>query len=282
MADSRISKPCVVYGLISSSNPEVRYIGQTVRTLSTRLRRHINDAKRGGQTPKDRWIRKVIDSGCDVLIVPLIQDAIPDEDEIRLIRQYREQGFNLLNLLDGGQGCLNPTPEYREKMSAARKEFWNTPEGKAIASARSVKTWQNPEVAERRVLSLKAALATPEARLNRSQSAKNRRKDPEALKRQSEKLKAAWRDEKKRDARCKLIRESLNNPEYKERLSKRLQKQWEDQDRRAAMSEKMKGRRFSPETIEKMRQGARARWEKCRQQRSSQLTLNLGLANTDS
>jgi len=261
MADSRISKPCTVYALASSEDSKIRYIGQTVRLLKVRLQRHLNDAKKGGQTPRDRWIRKVLSDGFEVCILPLIENAVHHQDEIRLIEEYRRKGFDLLNLVDGGQGCLNPSPEYRERMKAARKEYWNTELGKATASIRGQNTWKDPDISKRRIASIKAAFATEESKAKRSRAMVQRYKDsPELLEKASARTKEQWKDPELRQQRCNAIREALSKPEYIEALSERLRRHWEDPERRKQMSEKMKGRKYSPETIQKMSEAAKRRY----------------------
>jgi predicted GIY-YIG superfamily endonuclease len=111
--------PVIVYGLSSTEDGEVRYIGQTTHP-SKRLNNHISRSKTGN-THKKRWIRSVIAKGFEVQMVVLLEDAVWDEDEIRIIEEHKAAGARLTNATDGGGGMKNATPETRAKMSAATR-----------------------------------------------------------------------------------------------------------------------------------------------------------------
>ena len=52
-----------IYALRDPVTGDIRYIGQTIKCLRQRLTAHINEAKRGGDTHRSRWIRGVIATG---------------------------------------------------------------------------------------------------------------------------------------------------------------------------------------------------------------------------
>ncbi len=116
---------CVIYALCDSRVDDpvlrVRYVGQTTVRLSRRLGGHMNSAKRGGHTHRDRWIRSVLASGGTVSIesianVPIAQWASAEQETIVL---YRSKGARLTNATDGGEGMPNPNAETRERLRQA-------------------------------------------------------------------------------------------------------------------------------------------------------------------
>lgn len=117
-------KTATIYALCDGreSDPvkRVRYIGQTVRTLAQRLRRHAADARRGEQTRRARWMRSVWATGGHVLIeaVIVVPSSAWGTAEQEQIATLRARGCDLTNLTDGGEGMPNPAPETRAKLSA--------------------------------------------------------------------------------------------------------------------------------------------------------------------
>ena len=112
--------PVIVYGLSSSEDGEVRYIGQTAQPTK-RLNNHISESKTGN-THKKRWIRSVIAKGFEVQMSTLLEDSVWDEDEIRIIEEHKAAGARLTNATGGGGGLKNATPETRAKLSAAARD----------------------------------------------------------------------------------------------------------------------------------------------------------------
>ena len=57
---------------LSSSNGDVRYVGQTIGSLSTRKAGHIHKARsKGGNLKSQNWIRKTLndDSGIKIQLI---------------------------------------------------------------------------------------------------------------------------------------------------------------------------------------------------------------------
>lgn len=74
-----------IYGLFSTEDNVIRYVGQTRKALKERLREHVNGAlKRNGKTYKDNWIRKCYKEGFEVNIkeIEKVDSDIVDEREI--------------------------------------------------------------------------------------------------------------------------------------------------------------------------------------------------------
>ena len=100
-------KACV-YALVLESSPEdYRYIGRTIETLHRRLSKHISETNVGNQTYVYRWIRKSIAQGETIKIV-ILEDNLTYKQsgirEIELIRHYKNIGYKLTNLTEGGDG----------------------------------------------------------------------------------------------------------------------------------------------------------------------------------
>jgi hypothetical protein len=125
-----------------------RYIGVTSGTLEHRLRRHINEAV-GGKLDnfRCRWLRKLLAAGRKptITVLQLIeQHATVDtwsqacELERLCIKLYRLAGHQLTNSTEGGEGMLGwkPSPETRERMSAARQNLGPALRAKVAAALR--------------------------------------------------------------------------------------------------------------------------------------------------
>lgn len=104
-----------VYGLASSEDGKLRYIGQTTGALNKRLIHHHYDAKKLSTIHKSNWIRSVIARGHKIVIFPIEENAPWGSAEIRWIKHYRELGCDLVNTTDGGEGVVGyiRTPEQR-------------------------------------------------------------------------------------------------------------------------------------------------------------------------
>lgn len=98
-------KQCVVYGLYSSRDGELRYIGQTTQRESTRLNQHRHYAKRK-QTAVHKWFWREVSEGFSVELRVLCKDAVFNVTEIDFIAKHRSEGARLLNLTEGGEGTV--------------------------------------------------------------------------------------------------------------------------------------------------------------------------------
>lgn len=143
-----------IYALCEPGTRTIRYIGKandpTARrrehllvsaTLNTHLGHWISSLKVVGAVPELVTLREV----------PLESWK---EEEVRYIRAARMLGMSLVNGTDGGEGCFNPTPETRAKMSASSRGR-KIPESAIVASH------------------------TPEANAKRSAAMKGRKRSPE-------------------------------------------------------------------------------------------------------
>lgn len=113
----------------------IRYIGKTVN-LRKRYHRHINDARKYTSSHRLAWIRSILNHN-DIPYISIV-DKVPLKDwqywERYYIQYYREQGYNLVNTTDGGDGNQNPSEEIRSKISEGLKEYYidNSPWNKGL------------------------------------------------------------------------------------------------------------------------------------------------------
>jgi NUMOD3 motif len=113
-----------VYALSSSSDPSnVRYIGRSKHDdPSMRLKNHIQEATRS--VPKKtyiyNWIRNTLASGHTIIVV-VLETGLTIENsalvEILKIKEYKDLGYSLTNMTDGGEGWMNPSAEAIEARS---------------------------------------------------------------------------------------------------------------------------------------------------------------------
>lgn len=98
---------CSVYGLYSTEDRIVRYVGQTKQELLDRRTQHLAEALRPpGRTRAHRWIRKVLRTGYDIGIVLLEAECPWDEAEKKWIAEYRKNHpGTMTNFSSGGCGC---------------------------------------------------------------------------------------------------------------------------------------------------------------------------------
>ena len=94
-----------IYGLFSTMDDKIRYVGKTSKTLEERLYYHIYGAlKRKQKSYKDKWIRKVYKDGFEVQIkeIEKCTETNINEREIYWINFYKTSN-KLTNQLLGGE-----------------------------------------------------------------------------------------------------------------------------------------------------------------------------------
>lgn len=147
-----------VYALASSRDDEVRYIGQTVRSVEQRLQGHKCTANHKCKNPVHKWMKREIDEGFEIMSIVLDSDAIWHETEMAMIAKYRADGVRLLNLTDGGEGILGFTANKgikRPYLSERNRQGKGKPNGRPLSSEAlaklmlHVKGKKRPWVAER-------------------------------------------------------------------------------------------------------------------------------------
>ncbi len=99
------------------------YIGKTCN-IKRRNREHLFEVKEGNTLPKYNKLRKLIIEGNDFNnLVVVVEDNLScdqvDDREIYYIRKLREEGYNLKNLTNGGDGGIMSIPGVGEKIRQA-------------------------------------------------------------------------------------------------------------------------------------------------------------------
>lgn len=131
-----------IYTLSHPVTHEIRYIGKA-NNSKKRLLSHLRDSKRR-DTPVYCWIKKLRSEGLipDVKIIEKTDSENWVSVEIRLIEEYKKNGFKLLNIALGGDEpyCSKETrAENGRKVAQAihsdpvRKRFWQLKHDLAIS-----------------------------------------------------------------------------------------------------------------------------------------------------
>lgn len=128
----------IIYGLHSSENDKIKYVGMTKQVLAKRLRAHIYDSTHPLTSSsygsyKSRWIRKVIESGYDIKIIELEiveDDKDCDEKEKKWISHFGRR--NLTNGTDGGRDAF--------PIGSNKKDIVSIPEVKRYLQ-RNIRGW---------------------------------------------------------------------------------------------------------------------------------------------
>ena len=110
-----------IYSL-QDENGRIRYIGKTIKTLKDRLTSHLYESRLKLHNRRCNWIHSVMSRGKWPSIF-LIGEVEGDgcKEEIAWIKYFRDDGVDLVNATDGGEGSLgyHHSKETREKMSIA-------------------------------------------------------------------------------------------------------------------------------------------------------------------
>lgn len=122
-----------VYGLVDPRNGELRYVGKSSIGIK-RPRVHQLARGRVGRTKKDSWLKSMYSDGATVPSIIILRVCANDVEvlahEVLLIALFRNAGFNLTNLTDGGDGSSGhkQSPETVAKRLSKTKGMKRTPE----------------------------------------------------------------------------------------------------------------------------------------------------------
>ena len=113
-----------IYVLKHPETGKVRYVGKTARTLEKRLGEHLRSSKSYSHRCAN-WIKSLQKQGLtpSIELLEKVNLSELEEKEIAWIKKFREEGLDLTNLTDGGEGTigLKRSAESRKKMSMAHK-----------------------------------------------------------------------------------------------------------------------------------------------------------------
>lgn len=174
-----------VYGLCSSADGEIRYVGQTVRDVRRRKYEHVWEAKnRRNKQRIGMWIRSVLRKGEKVVLFVIEENCIFNQTEKRWIAFYKRNFANLVNCTEGGEGTLgwcgnkgNKRPDLSERNRAnAGKQGRPMTEENRLKLSMANKGKKKPWLSERNKLrkGMKGKPHTEEAKLKISNALKGR------------------------------------------------------------------------------------------------------------
>jgi len=106
------------------SNGRIRYIGKTIDSLSRRFQGHLINARSGKRNHRCNWMRSLLKQGITPSIIQIGEvEGDGCREEIAWIKYFRDEGVDLVNATDGGEGTLgfSPSIKTRKKMSLTRK-----------------------------------------------------------------------------------------------------------------------------------------------------------------
>lgn len=115
------------------------YIGKTIKTLRVRATQHCTDAKSNRyNTHFHRAIRKYGCKAFEWRILAELDDSVLSAAEIDYIELARDQGFNVYNMTDGGEGVTSSvgykhSEEQKRLIGNASRNRKNTWTSKALA-----------------------------------------------------------------------------------------------------------------------------------------------------
>ncbi len=138
--------PNINYKIYTLNHPitnEIRYVGQTCKTLEVRLKGHIASKDKSHRV---NWIKALANNNLIPKIVLLKKDLSKDECDVLekyYIKEYKESGIRLLNLTEGGEGSYGykHTEESKKKMSSIRKNFLDDKQCE-ILRQQGLKQWE--------------------------------------------------------------------------------------------------------------------------------------------
>lgn len=172
--------------LVNGEIENIRYVGKADISLD-RLSVHIQEAKRGTtKDPKYRWIRKLLRDGVEPEMLILCRPPIDcwKGTEQQVIDVLRTEGHNLLNITEGGDGCIldlegierrnasirqaHKCSKVRKSKSEAQKRRYADPKERSKTSAAVKRVHRaDPSIRKRMSVSIKLALADPEVKARR-------------------------------------------------------------------------------------------------------------------
>lgn len=148
-------EPATVYGLYSTRDGRIRYVGQTTGLPEWRFSGHKAAARKGARGAVNEWMRAEVADGHEVKMRILDEAGTLNETEREYIAILRAAGFELLNVNVGGGGAKagdkSSKPmndEHRRKLGAAAKGRRHRPESKAKIGASRRASWRMKADAE--------------------------------------------------------------------------------------------------------------------------------------
>lgn len=136
------------YKLYTLSNPitnEIRYVGKTIQTLENRLKKHLRAKDKSHRV---NWIKSLKNKGLEPrieLICETHNHNICNELEKYYIKKYKNEGYSLVNMTEGGDGSIGftHTNESKIKISKITKNRMSDPKVREYLSDVAKENWKN-------------------------------------------------------------------------------------------------------------------------------------------
>ena len=201
-----------VFGVYTHARPDgdIFYVGKGTikRALCT-------------DRPRNPWHQNIVKKyGSEKIFVafyPSLSEASALQEEIKLIKKLRQEGYDLVNQTKGGDGTSGykftkyQTQKISRAASKAMKELWKDP----VYRAKMVESQKKWLCSSERIEKLKQYLKDPDVK-----AAKTR-----AL---VEGNKRSWNDPYKKAKRLHSIKEAFKKPECKRKRSASMRLKWQD------------------------------------------------------
>lgn len=159
----------LIYKLMFSSGKS--YIGQTVRTLQTRITQHRQSVRLGSLLAVHCAWREHGDPEVTVLCVCATQEET-HEAERRLIDEHGTMSPNGYNISHGGDTAPSKSPMVAAKISAKALGRQVSEETRQVIGSRSKASWATDEYREKVGSAIKRAYENPEVRQRHSSAVK--------------------------------------------------------------------------------------------------------------
>lgn len=168
-----------IYGFFDRCG-NVFYVGQTSLKLNERLSNHKRELEKGNKLYCYNKLRKEIKETARPIkdFVQIIEDNVPtdklDDKEIEFIALFRQRGYKLTNLTEGGRGSRGFSKTFHQKLGKIRSktprtEEWNRKIGESRKGIKhSIET--KKKLSEAR----KNRIITEETRLKTSKTSKGK------------------------------------------------------------------------------------------------------------
>lgn len=236
-----------IYGLFDPRNLKLRYIGQT-GDISKRLKSHIKSAKFNKKPlHRNNWINQLLNEGLEPAI-EVLEECTGDnwkEAEKAWIREAREKGLKLTNIVEGGEGFgsgekhplfgKHLTEEHKRKIADKVKGENNGFYGK-----------RHSEETLQHYRDLFTGQKVPRERVYRT----------------SQKLKGRVKSDEERQRISKALTGRKFSDEHKKNISEAAKKRGYSKEAIAKMAQINTGSKHSEETIAKQRLARLKYWER--------------------
>lgn len=237
----------LIYALLDPRTKCIRYVGKSSSGLQRPKAHGYPSRVSTSRTHRGNWIRSLLEQGLMyeiVILETLSSGDLLEEAERRWIAQCRNDGCNLTNATDGGEGAPGRkcADETRKKIGAANAARLNTPEARAKGAA-----------------SRKGKKLSPERAEKLAESNRGRKRSPEFSRRLSERRKGKRASDAQREKMRLAHIGKEQTAETRAKRSKALKGRVVSEDHRRKLSESGKGHTVSQETRDKISASLRAR-----------------------